>query len=111
MKIVYLCVMGKTDLTALYQRQVNELTITVDLLRGQLEQSNAVIRSLTDTLSKRDATIEQLTDAVNRLTEALEKRESDLKKQENINRGLGKLAPGTEAAGQQRSATLRLFTT
>lgn len=91
MKIVYLCVMGKTDLTALYQRQVNELTITVDLLRGQLEQSNAVIRSLTDTLSKRDATIEQLTDAVNRLTEALEKRESDLKKQENINRGLGKL--------------------
>ena len=91
MIMAYLCIMGKTDMTALYQRQVEELTITVNLLKGQLEQSHAVIRSLNGLLAKREQTIDQLTEAVNRLTEALEKNRTDLDKQKNINRGLGRL--------------------
>lgn len=83
--------MNKTDLTALYQRQVNELTMTVELLKGQLEQCNSVIRSLNELLSKREETIDRLTDSVNRLTAALEKNKSDLAKQRNINRGLGRI--------------------
>ena len=65
--------------------------MTVDLLKGQLEQNSSVIRSLNDLLAKREETIDRLTESVNRLTEALEKSQVDLTKQKNINRGLGKL--------------------
>ena len=83
--------MEGTDLIAFYQRQISELTMTVDLLKGQLEQNSSVIRSLNDLLAKREETIDRLTESVNRLTEALEKSQVDLTKQKNINRGLGKL--------------------
>lgn len=44
--------MKTADLIAFYQRQIDELSRTVELLKGQLEQNSSVIRSLNDLLGQ-----------------------------------------------------------
>jgi len=80
--------MKSTSTTALLQEQLRLANKTIDVLTRQIAELTETIRELREQLSQKEHKIEEVCNSIHSLETAITAKEADLKKAQNINRGL-----------------------